>query len=129
MITGVAKVALRASDQQVAVEFWNGKLGFEVLRDETYGDERWIEVATPDGTRLVLDKSGQRWPDAPSGVPDSPLFFVCDDVLTTYQELIEAGVQFVTEPVKMHFGWWAMFQDPDGHRYALEQADEQQDHP
>lgn len=81
MITGVAKIALRTSDQQAALEFWNGMLGFKVLQDETYGDERWIEVATPDGTRLVLAAADQGWPDAPEQAPDAPLFFACDESL------------------------------------------------
>jgi predicted enzyme related to lactoylglutathione lyase len=31
------------------------------------------------------------------------------------------GVEFPTAPVQMHLGWWAMFTDPDGTRYALGQ--------
>lgn len=38
-------------------------------------------------------------------------------------ELRDRGVEFATPPVRMHFGWWAMFADQDGIRYALGQSD------
>jgi catechol 2,3-dioxygenase-like lactoylglutathione lyase family enzyme len=65
MISAVSKVVVPVDDQERAKEFWVDRLGFELRRDESYGDERWIE----------------------------------------------------------HFGWWALFADPDGTRYALGQWD------
>ena len=41
----------------------------------------------------------------------------------TYDELREHGVRFPLPPQREHFGWWALFQDPDGTRYALGQWD------
>jgi hypothetical protein len=38
-------------------------------------------------------------------------------------ELAARGVRFPTPPTKAHFGWWAMFEDNDGTRYALGQWD------
>ena len=31
----------------------------------------------------------------------------------------ERGVEFTAPPARMHFGWWALFRDEDGTRYAL----------
>jgi hypothetical protein len=31
----------------------------------------------------------------------------------------ERGVDFAAPPARMHFGWWALFRDQDGTRYAL----------
>jgi hypothetical protein len=45
MIKSVAKVIVHVDDQEQAREFWTGPAGFELARDETFGDERWIEVA------------------------------------------------------------------------------------
>ncbi len=45
----------------------------------------------------------------------------CDDIEQTHRELTQRGVRFAAEPVKMEFGWWALFEDPDGTRYALTQ--------
>ena len=45
MITRVSSVGVRAGDQDRAVDFYVGKLGFEKRRDEPMGpDGRWVEV-------------------------------------------------------------------------------------
>jgi uncharacterized glyoxalase superfamily protein PhnB len=49
------------------------------------------------------------------------VFFYTDDVEKTYRELTEKGVTFPEPPSKQFFGWWSMFEDPDGTRYALGQ--------
>ena len=36
-------------------------------------------------------------------------------------DLAAQGVRFSQPPVKMGFGWWALFEDCDGTRYALGQ--------
>ena len=54
-------------------------------------------------------------------LPHSPVFFTCDDIHRTYADMREKGVEFQAAPVQMHFGWWAMFTDQDGTRYALGQ--------
>ena len=38
--------------QKIPVTVWVEQMGFEIARDETYGDERWIEVSPP-GQSLV----------------------------------------------------------------------------
>ena len=54
MITRVSSVGVRAGDQDRAVEFYVGKLGFEKRRDEPMGlDGRWVEVA-PAGAETAL---------------------------------------------------------------------------
>ena len=42
-------------------------------------------------------------------------------VVVHYADMRERGVEFQAAPVQMHFGWWAMFADPDGTRYAFGQ--------
>ena len=126
MISGVSQVVLPMRDQNAAVEFWTERIGFELVRDETFGDERWIEVRPPQGSPLIV--LSLRAQDDP-GVsvrdehPHSPVFFTCDDINATYRELRDRGVEFPTPPVQMHFGWWAMFAGEDGTRYALGQSE------
>ena len=122
MINSVAKVVVPVDDQERAVEFWTTSAGFEVARDETFGDERWIEVMPPGaGPVLVLSprRADQPRAEVPDMLPHSPVFFTCEDIHGTYAEMRERGVDFPAAPVQMHFGWWAMFTDPDGTRYAL----------
>jgi predicted enzyme related to lactoylglutathione lyase len=59
--------------------------------------------------------------DVPTQLPHSPIFFNCDDIQETYRELASRGVKFTAPPVKMDFGWWSMFEDGAGTRYALGQ--------
>ena len=47
------------------------------------------------------------------------VFFDCPDTEATYRELSGRGVEFPTPPRQQHFGWWSLFEDPDGTRYAL----------
>jgi lactoylglutathione lyase len=120
VIDRVAKVVVPVDDQPAALEFWTERAGFGVARDETYGDERWIEVAPPGGGPvLVLSPRDQPRRDAPDMLPHSPVMFTCDDIEETYREMRERGVEFTAPPARMHFGWWALFRDQDGTRYAL----------
>ena len=124
MISGVGKVVLPVGDQERARQFWTTQMGFELRRDDTYGDERWIEVSPPDGAPLLV--LSPRAPDEPrrdvaDELPHSPVFFNCADIEATYRELSRRGVEFARPPQRQHFGWWALFEDPDGTRYALGQ--------
>jgi predicted enzyme related to lactoylglutathione lyase len=92
--------------------------------DEAYGDERWIEVTPPDRSLiLVLSLGSPEEPrrEVPDELAHSDLIFTCDDLQQTYQELTERGVRFPAPPTRMPFGWWSMFKDTDGTRYALGQ--------
>jgi predicted enzyme related to lactoylglutathione lyase len=124
MIRGVNQVVLDVEDQERAKKFWSETMGFEVAEDSTYGDERWIAVLTPDGnTRLVLSKRG----DEPARrapaeeLPSSNVMFYADDVEAAHRELTGRGVVFSTPPTKQFFGWWSVFQDTEGTRFALGQ--------
>jgi predicted enzyme related to lactoylglutathione lyase len=124
VITGVRKVVVPVDDQARAKEFWTEVIGFDLVRDETYGDERWIEVAPPDRSLLlVLSRrtAHERRPDAPDLLPHSNVFFDCDDIERTHAELSERGVHFTAPPAQMHFGWWSLFEDPEGTRFVLGQ--------
>jgi lactoylglutathione lyase len=126
MISGVSKVVVPVDDQERARDFWTTKLGFEVVRDESYGDERWVEVRPPDGSPvLVLSPRAAAEPrnEVPGQRAHSPVFFNCPDIEATYVKLRERGVRFAVPPARMHFGWWALFEDDDGTRYALGQWD------
>ena len=126
MITGVGKVVIAVEDQVRAKDFWTSQVGFEVHRDESYGDERWIELSPPDGgPLLVLSRRADDEPrrEVPDQLPHPPLFFNCADIERTYRELSDRGVQFPLPPTQQHFGWWSLFEDPEGRRYALGQWD------
>ena len=57
-ITAVGTVAVPVTDQDRAVEFYVGRLGFEKRRDLPFGDARWIEVAPPGSATTIALVAG-----------------------------------------------------------------------
>ena len=89
-ITGVRTVGVPVTDQDRALEFYVGTLGFAKRLDVPMGPgARWIEVA-PDGAAtsiaLVLAKDG-----VPAGV-ETGVRFVTSDAEADHADLLAAGV-------------------------------------
>jgi len=124
MLLGISQVLLEVEDQDRALAFWTGPMGFELVQDVLYSDERWLEVRTPDSAvSVVLSLREGEPPTAPEQLPTSNVFFYCDDLPRTYEELRARGVEFPQPPVRHPFGWWSMFQDSEGNRFALTPLD------
>jgi lactoylglutathione lyase len=124
MITRVGKIIVPVADQQAALDFWTTGMGFELVRDDSYGNERWIEVKPPDQDLLLVlspRQSDEPRRTVPDRLPHSDLFFDCADIEETHAELSARGVKFPLPPARQHFGWWALFEDNEGTRYTLGQ--------
>jgi lactoylglutathione lyase len=125
VITDVRKIIVPVEDEARAKGFWTTQMGFDLTLDQTYGGgQRWIEVAPPMGSPvLVLSRRRPDEPrrEVPDQLPHSPIFFNCQDIQQTYRTLVDRGVKFTAPPAKMPFGWWSMFEDSEGTRYALGQ--------
>jgi predicted enzyme related to lactoylglutathione lyase len=123
VISGVDKVVLDVESQDRAKEFWVSTMGFALVQDTTYGDERWLEVRCPDGgVVLVLGQTAAGPGDRDAvreQLPTSNVMFYCDDVEETYRELSQRGVEFTQPPSRQSFGWWSLFVDQEGNRFAL----------
>jgi len=63
-ITDVRTVGIPVTDQDRALEFYTGRLGFETRMDATMGEGmRWIEVAPPGAsTSIALVAAGEGEP-------------------------------------------------------------------
>lgn len=111
-ITEVATVGLRVTDQQKAIEFYVGELGFEVRRDVPFGEGRWIEVAPPGATTTVAL--------VPEGVPTG-LRLTTGDADAAHTDLRARGVDADTEVLRAGPGVPPMFgvRDPDGNALIL----------
>jgi lactoylglutathione lyase len=123
MIDGVSKVVIEVRDQDRAKAFWIDTMGFSLEQDAPYGEERWLEVRSPDGeTNLVLElrtEESSEEATIPDHLPTSNVMFRCRDLTRTYEELSARGVRFPQLPVRQPFGWWSMFEDSEGNRFAL----------
>ncbi|MGD0997744.1 MAG: VOC family protein [Thermoleophilia bacterium] len=116
-ITEVRTINVPVTDQERALDFYVGKLGFEKRLDVTYGpDQRWIEVA-PSGatTTVALAPSG----GGPTGV-DTGIRFATADAEADHTHLQACGVD-VDPAVTRWPGVPPMFglRDPDGNTLRI----------
>ena len=120
MIGPIKTVAVYVEDQQQALEFYTGKLGFEVRRNETMmPGVNWVEVA-PKGaeTCVVIYPRAlmQGWEQMKPSIT-----FSCADVEATCAHLQARGVTLVDHPRSMPWGIFAKIADPDGNEFLLVQ--------
>jgi catechol 2,3-dioxygenase-like lactoylglutathione lyase family enzyme len=89
-------VSVPVADQDRALAFYTGHLGFAVQTDVPYGEDwRWIFLTLPGGqTRLHFARASElRWAE---GLPALTLFM--DDVDADAARLRAAGVEIVDGP-------------------------------
>jgi catechol 2,3-dioxygenase-like lactoylglutathione lyase family enzyme len=122
-ITQVGTVGIPVTDQDRALEFYVGTLGFENRRDATFGgDLRWIEVAPAGATTTIALAPAP--PGSPVGV-DTGIRLSTENAEADHARLLASGVDVDAEvmrwggPVPPMF----TFRDPDGNTlYVVEQA-------
>ena len=113
-IKQLGRVIIPVSDQDKALDFYTGILGFEVRADIPFGEsERWLEVA-PRGAATGIAIMPPR-PGASPGHDQACVALTTNDLDADYATLREKGVD-VDEPMggdgpvpRMFF-----FRDPDG---------------
>ncbi len=96
-ITQVGRVTVPVVDQDAAIAFYTGMLGFELVADVAYGDgERWVEVAPPGGgTALALvPPRGDYQAGRLTGIA-----LTTTDALADHEELKAKGVDVDAEPM------------------------------
>jgi catechol 2,3-dioxygenase-like lactoylglutathione lyase family enzyme len=114
-ITRVETVALPVTNQDRALEFYLGKLGFEKRRDVPFGPgARWIEVAPPGAaTTIALVPAGM-----PTGVR-----LVTEDAEADHASLRARGVDADPEITRMDPAPpMFSFRDPDGNSLVIGQS-------
>jgi len=115
-VTRIGTVLVPVSDQDRALEFYVGTLGFEVRIDGAFGDgERWLEVAPPGAaTTLAL-------------VPASEMqvSLATADADADHAELRARGVEADEEVLRMgdYVPPMFTFRDPDGNRLRMVERD------
>jgi catechol 2,3-dioxygenase-like lactoylglutathione lyase family enzyme len=114
-ITRVGTVIVPVADQDAALEFFTGTLGFETRMDGSFGDgQRWIEVAPPGAeTTIALVPQGSS-----AGIEVS---LATDDAEADHAALLARGVEADAELLRFGDGVPPMFtfRDPDGNPYRM----------
>lgn len=113
-VTTIGVAMFSVSDQDAAVAFYTGPLGWELRSDTTFGEDggdRWIEVAPPgSSTRLALNPPMGGSPGGGAIGVETP------DVLAEHARLTALGdLDLDPEPMRVP-GAPTMFalRDPDG---------------
>jgi catechol 2,3-dioxygenase-like lactoylglutathione lyase family enzyme len=121
----IALTALLVEDYDQAIDFYVGKLGFQVLEDtDLGGGKRWVIVrpagAVESGLLLArADGDGQaaRIGDQTGGRVF--LFLHTDDFQRDFEAMTRAGVRFIEKPRHEAYGAVAVFEDLYGNRWDL----------
>jgi uncharacterized glyoxalase superfamily protein PhnB len=136
MIT-LSSTQLWVNDQDEALAFYTGKLGFEVRADVTLpemGNFRWLTVgptSQPDIAVVLMAVPGPpvMEPDTADQVRNlmakgfaGTIFLTTEDCSAAYEELKARGVEFVEEPEERPYGFDSSFRDPSGNHIRLTQV-------
>ena len=121
-------VSIFVDDQQRALDFYTGRLGFEVSADIPMGEHRWLTVVdpqNPSGTQLSLEPKDHPAvrPFTDALVSDGIPFCVLgvDDVRAEYDRLVALGETFTQPPTAMGPVIVAVLDDTCGNLLQLAQ--------
>ena len=135
----LANAQLWVHDQDDALAFYTGKLGWEVRADVTLaemGNFRWLAVGPagqPDVSVVLMAIPGPPVMDAETTEQVRTLmakgfagtiFLTTDDVHASYEELKGRGVEFTEPPEERPYGIDSGFRDPSGNSFRLTQVQE-----
>ena len=108
-ITGIGTVAIPVDDQERALGFCVGTLGFETWMDAEFAPgQRWIEVAPPGASASIALIKAQ--PGNPAGI-DTGIRLSTTDAAADHEALQAQSVEvdeLIPEPVPMF-----VIRDPD----------------
>ncbi|HEX3676361.1 MAG TPA: VOC family protein [Sphingomicrobium sp.] len=133
MSEGVQVAGVYVRDQGEALQFYVGKLGFEVHTDVRNGDYRWLTVSHPDQPTFQLglfrpqapvvdEATSQALDEAVAKGAMPPLVLVVDDCRAAYTAMKGRGVEFTQEPIERFGNVDASFRDPSGNGWKMLEA-------
>lgn len=120
-------------DQDEALDFYVGKLGFEVANDVDLGFMRWLTIRVPGepGREILLEKPGPPAMDEATtaqvrklvtkGATGLAIGLTTDDCRKTYETLRARGVEFTEEPTEHFYGIDCALRDPFGNHIRIVQ--------
>ncbi|MGQ0720757.1 MAG: VOC family protein [Candidatus Eiseniibacteriota bacterium] len=122
----ILHAALLVRDYDEAIEFFCGKLHFELVEDTDVPeqDKRWVVVAPrgSTGSSILLARASTPQQEACIGRQTGGrifLFLGTDDFWRDFNEMSSAGIKFVREPAEAPYGTVAVFEDLHGNLWDL----------
>lgn len=121
--------SVMVDDQDKALKFYTGVLGFVKKKEIPMGEYKWLTVVSKeeqDGVELLLEPMGF----APAKTYQKALFdagipltaFNVDDIEKEYERLTRSGVIFSMKPASMGPARLAVFDDTCGNNIQLVQV-------
>jgi catechol 2,3-dioxygenase-like lactoylglutathione lyase family enzyme len=131
MFKALSHVFVMVTDQDEALDFYVGKLGFELHTDADMGDWRWLTVTLPGQEQEIV----LMVPGPPAYDPDTEAqiraalskgglsfgILATDDCRATYEALRAKGVEFTEEPTERFYGIDCALRDPFGNALRITQ--------
>src|SRR4051812_18137968 len=121
----IAQIALVVRDYDEAIEFYTGKLQFDLLEDTRLSEaKRWV-VVCPKGKKgcsLLLAKAANDEQSSRIGNQTGGrvfLFLHTDNFQRDFQNLIDNNIQIIREPTGETWGTVAVFADLYGNLWDL----------
>ena len=136
MFNAVTITAVPVIDQDEALDFYVGKLGFEVTNDVDMGFMRWLTIALPrdperhlllevPGPPALSEEVGRQVRDLlTKGALGLACVLTTDDCRRTFDELSAKGVDFTQEPTEQPYGIDCALRDPFGNQIRVTQPPE-----
>ena len=124
----VKVISIPVQDQEKALQFYTGKLGFVKKVDSPLGEDRWLTVVSKeeqDGAEVLLEPSPNHFEPAKTyqkalfdaGIPYTQ--FNVDSVQQEYERLVSFGVEFSVKPTEIGTVKIAVFNDTCGNNIQI----------
>jgi catechol 2,3-dioxygenase-like lactoylglutathione lyase family enzyme len=125
----VKVISVPVQDQEKALQFYTGKLGFLKKIDVPLsGDNRWLTLVSKeeqDGPEILLEPAPNHFEPAKTyqkalfdaGIPYTQ--FNTDNVQQEYERLVSIGVEFSVKPTEMGTVKVAVFNDTCGNNIQI----------
>jgi catechol 2,3-dioxygenase-like lactoylglutathione lyase family enzyme len=133
MFNAISITAVPVLDQDEALDFYVGKLGFTVTNDVDMGFMRWLTIALPadperhlllevPGPPALSEQVAQQVRDlVTKGALGVACILTTSDCQATFSTLRERGVEFTQEPVTQPYGTDCAIRDPFGNHIRITQ--------
>ena len=121
----IANVALVVENYDDAIDFYIGKLNFELIEDSDLGDgKRWVQIAPPNstGTKLLLAQASSEQQSQAIGNQAGGrvfLFLQTDNFWRDYEDMKSNGVLFCEVPREEEYSTVAVFEDLYGNKWDI----------
>ena len=137
MFNTISRSRLFVLDQDEALDFYVGTLGFEVAADQDLGFMRWLTVRVPgdEGREVLLERPGPPIMDEDTaasvrdlltrGAMAGSLFLTTDDARAAFATLRDRGVDITDEPMERPYGIDFGIRDPFGNAIRIGQMFEE----